>query len=154
LTRYFDHIQSRPPVRESAAAVSPAFEPIVFDLENAPKIERKAELPKKKEKNTKQTIEATPTEKVRVSAATGQTAEKKEKKPKEAKEPTDGSQKKKPANAGAKVTQPEDTGEPIPSMIDLRVGYIVDGQYTSLLPPALLHQHSQLSSILTRTAFI
>ena len=93
-------------------------------MENAPKVERKAEPPKKKEKNTKQTVEATPTERVRGSAATDQTVEKKEKKAKEAKKPADGSQKKKPANAGAKV---EDAGEPIPSMIDLRVGHIVDG---------------------------
>ncbi|KAM6494163.1 hypothetical protein JOM56_010524 [Amanita muscaria] len=133
LTRYFDHIQSRPLVRESATAVTPPFEPVQFNFENAPKIERKVEAPKKKDKNTKPnagSAQPTPAETInaQTSSVVDQAAErkeKKEKKPKE-KEQADNSQKKKSTNAGGKAAQPEDAGEPVPSMIDLRVGHIVD----------------------------
>ncbi|KIL67880.1 hypothetical protein M378DRAFT_185451 [Amanita muscaria Koide BX008] len=136
LTRYFDHIQSRPLVRESATAVTPPFEPVQFNFENAPKIERKVEAPKKKDKNTKpnagsaqptpaETINAQASSVVDQAAERKEKKEKKEKKPKE-KEQADNSQKKKSTNAGGKAAQPEDAGEPVPSMIDLRVGHIVD----------------------------
>jgi len=130
LTRYFDHVQSRPQVRGSAASITPPFELVVFDLENAPKIERKAEPPKKKEKNPAQNAEtsrppaAVPTGKTESPA--DKVPEKKEKKEKKPKEAAEGSTKKKGANAAAKALEPEDAGEPVPSMIDLRVGRIVD----------------------------
>ncbi|KAF8630863.1 hypothetical protein AX17_005222 [Amanita inopinata Kibby_2008] len=132
LTRYFDHIQSLPPVREVADSLSPPFSPVIFDIANAPKMERKAEQPKKKEKTTKQISDASsqattqgPSDKVQATATNTRATEKreKEKKPKEA---ADGSSKKKTVGGGAKATQPEDAGEPVPSMIDLRVGHIVD----------------------------
>ena len=132
LTRYFDHVQSRPPVRESATSISPPFELVLFDLENAPKIERKAEPPKKKEKNPGQNAQASqsaaavPAEKAGPpGSASNNVPEKKDKKEKKA---AGGSAKKKGANAGVKAAEPEDAGEPVPSMIDLRVGRIVDGQ--------------------------
>ena len=138
LTRYFDHLQSRPPVRESAASISPPFDLVSFDLENAPKIERKAEPPKKKDKKPGQNTQASqpaaavPAEKAGPPASASDSVpekkDKKEKKEKKAKEAADGPMKKKGANAGAKAAEPEDAGEPVPSMIDLRVGRIVDGQ--------------------------
>ncbi|THH01578.1 hypothetical protein EW026_g1163 [Hermanssonia centrifuga] len=53
ITRYFDHIQSRPSVRKSAETLAPAFSLVQFDLENAPRIERKADPPKEKKKAAK-----------------------------------------------------------------------------------------------------
>ena len=107
-------------------------------MENAPKIERKAEPPKKKDKNPGQNVQApqsaaaVPAEKAGPLAPPSDNApekkDKKEKKEKKTKETADGSAKKKGANAGAKAAEPEDAGEPVPSMIDLRVGRIVDGQ--------------------------
>ena len=37
-------------MRKAAEGLAPAFSPIVFDLDNMPKTERKADPPKKKEK--------------------------------------------------------------------------------------------------------
>lgn len=106
----------------------------MFDLENAPKIERKAEPPKKKEKNpaqnadTSRSAAAVPAgNRASPAAAADKVPEKKEKKEKKPKEAAEGSAKKKGANAAAKAPEPEDAGEPVPSMIDLRVGRIVDG---------------------------
>ncbi|KAI6044794.1 hypothetical protein EDC04DRAFT_2639807 [Pisolithus marmoratus] len=144
ITRYFDHIQLKPSVLSAARALSPAFSLITFDLESAPKIERKAELPKKKEKAPKPTEQqlqgaekADKAEAMDVSRGEGTTLSNKEQKPqkekKEKKEKSkdtatatqaEGSKKKggaAPANKPA-----EDDGEPVPSMIDMRIGHIMD----------------------------
>ncbi|EPT05209.1 hypothetical protein FOMPIDRAFT_1111941 [Fomitopsis schrenkii] len=145
LTRYFTHIQSRPQVRKAASSLAPAFSLVTFDLENAPKVERKADPPKqKKEKAPK---EAAPASSSAVPAAKGKKgkeaasadkaptdasapeakASKKEKKEKKPAESADGGKKKeKTAAGGGKAAAEEASGEPIPSMIDLRVGHIVD----------------------------
>ncbi|KAH8104556.1 nucleic acid-binding protein [Cristinia sonorae] len=137
ITRYFDHIQNRASVRKTAESLSPAFSLVPFDLENAPKLERKADPPKekkkpavpaaegaaapaKKEKKDKKDKEAAAvsveaTEVKEEAAPAAGKAQKKEKKEKE----------KKPA-AEKKAPAAEDAGEPVPSMIDLRVGKIVD----------------------------
>lgn len=143
ITRYFDHIQLKPSVLSAARALCPAFSLITFDLDSAPKIERKAELPKKKEKAPKPTGQqpqgtenAERTAATEVSKGEGATVSNKEQKPqkekKEKKEKNkdtavaqaEGSKKKggaAPANKPA-----EDDGEPVPSMIDMRVGHIID----------------------------
>ncbi|KAG5654300.1 hypothetical protein H0H81_004719 [Sphagnurus paluster] len=122
LTRFFDHIQSSPAVRPAADTLAPAFTPVTLDLENAPKIERKAE-PSKKEKKAAAAATAE-TEKAAVpepsAAAPAEKAQKKEKKEKK-KDTSAEDSKKKAAKAPA-----ADEGEPVPSMIDLRVGRIVD----------------------------
>ncbi|KAI0732012.1 hypothetical protein C8Q72DRAFT_882776 [Fomitopsis betulina] len=144
LTRYFDHIQSRPQVLKAASSLAPAFAPVSFDLENAPKVERKADPPKqKKEKAPK---EAAPADSSAAPAAKGKKgkevasadkapadasapeakASKKEKKEKKPAESADGGKKKDKAAAGGGKAAAEDAGEPVPSMIDLRVGHIVD----------------------------
>lgn len=151
LTRYFDHIQSRPSVRKSAEKLSPAFSLVSIDFTNAPTIERKAPEPKKKDKAAKAAA-AAPTE----AAATGSTskpeaveaeqgkAPKKEKKEKEKKEggaqpkAKDGEGKKKEKGGGKAAAPAEDAGEPVPSMIDLRVGHIVDGEFRLPLRPACI----------------
>ncbi|KAG6886959.1 hypothetical protein C0992_001431 [Termitomyces sp. T32_za158] len=121
LTRFFDHVQSLPPVR--AAAAAGAFAHVVVDVEGAPALERKAEPVKKKEKKPATPVSALPASDAGAAPAPSASApaskppktEKKEKKKKEE------SGKKAAANAPA-----ADDGEPVPSMIDLRIGRIVD----------------------------
>jgi len=129
LTRYFNHIQSLPSVRSSADTLAPSFSIVQFDLENAPKAERKAEPSKKKDKKPAEAAEklATPAPSASVTAAPPPAgkAPKKEKKEKK-KEDVEDARKKK-ANSGGKAAPAADEGEPVPSMIDLRVGHIVDG---------------------------
>ncbi|KAI0372123.1 nucleic acid-binding protein [Pilatotrama ljubarskyi] len=149
ITRYFDHIQHRPSVRKAAEPLAPAFSVVSLDLENAPHQARTAEPPKKKEKAKaaptadsqapaekadkvaakadkkakkaeEQSAKAAaqqPAEKVEKGEKEGK-AQKKEKKAKEPKAANEGGDKKKGAA--------EEAGEPVPSMIDLRVGHIVD----------------------------
>ncbi|KAI0648084.1 nucleic acid-binding protein [Trametes meyenii] len=146
ITRYFDHIQHRLSVRKAADPLAPSFSVVQFDLENAPHQERKAEPPKEKKKaKAAPAVEAeTPVakadkgdqavskpnkkakksedgEKANEQGTKGEKegkAQKKEKKPKEPKTADSGDKKKGPAT--------EEAGEPVPSMIDLRVGHIVD----------------------------
>ncbi|KAI5122791.1 hypothetical protein M0805_000135 [Coniferiporia weirii] len=140
LTRYFDHIQSRPAVRKAADALAPAFSLVSFDLDNMPKPERKPDPPKKKEKAPKTPgvapvvvdAEATPKETKGSTSGAAPTAkegapkkEKKEKKePKEKAATPEGGAGKKAGGKNAPAA--EESGEPVPSMIDLRVGHIVD----------------------------
>jgi aminoacyl tRNA synthase complex-interacting multifunctional protein 1 len=130
VARYFDHIQSDPSIRTSARTLGDAFKVIYFDLEGAPKLQRKAEAPKKKEKVSKvpaaeatASVASTSKEPVLSSPAQAERPQKKEKNTKMAPEP--GSSKDVGGKKGGKAPQPDD-GEPVPSMIDLRVGHIVD----------------------------
>jgi aminoacyl tRNA synthase complex-interacting multifunctional protein 1 len=147
VTRYFDHIQCRPPIRASAESFGDTFKLLAFDLENAPKTERKTELPKKKEKASKETVptstqvSAIESTKDASNASTIVSGEgekgKKDKKDKQkavAVEPVNskGSNSKK-----GNVAKPgADEGEPVPSMIDLRVGHIVDGEFLTHFMPS------------------
>ncbi|KAI0086542.1 hypothetical protein BDY19DRAFT_894826 [Irpex rosettiformis] len=144
LTRYFDHIQNQPTVRKSADALAPAFSLVQFDLENAPKIERKADPPKEKKKkaegaplvekaasssNEKSAKKEKNEKPAPVAPAEGAVAEAKEgksqKKEKKEKKPAEeGSSSKKGGKSAPAAA--EDAGDPVPSMIDLRVGHIVD----------------------------
>lgn len=125
VTRYFDHIQSAPSVRQSAESLAPAFSLVEFDVENAPKAERKAEPPKKKEKKLEQVAEAVSSAatsvKDKVVAALTDAKPTREKKDK--KKDAGAADAKKAAKTPAVA---EDAGEPVPSWIDLRVGHIVD----------------------------
>ncbi|OSX59818.1 hypothetical protein POSPLADRAFT_1048287 [Postia placenta MAD-698-R-SB12] len=145
LTRYFDHIQSRPEVRKSALSLAPAFSTVTFDLENAPTIERKADPPKKKEKapaaNAVAETSSAPAagkgkkgkdapavvENSAEASKAEAKAPKKEKKEKEKKTPeaAEGGKKKAASGGGKAAAVDEGAGEPVPSMIDLRVGHIV-----------------------------
>lgn len=129
VTRYFDHIQSAPSVRQSAESLAPAFSLVEFDVENAPKAERKAEPPKKKEKKLEQVAEAVSSAatsvKDKVVAALTDAKPTREKKDK--KKDAGAADAKKAAKTPAVA---EDAGEPVPSWIDLRVGHIVDGKYS------------------------
>ncbi|KAI0670815.1 hypothetical protein C8Q78DRAFT_1032135 [Trametes maxima] len=146
ITRYFDHVQHRPSVRKAAEPLAPAFSVVQFDLENAPHQERKAEPPKEKKKAKaapaaeaeapapkidkgdkasakadKKAKKTADSEKAIEQSAKGEKEGKAQKKEKKAKEPkaVEGGDKKKGA-------APEEAGEPAPSMVDLRVGHIVD----------------------------
>ena len=105
---------------------------IYFDLEGAPKLLRKAEAPKRKEKVSKipaaeATAPVAPTSKKPLlsSPAQAERAQRKEKNTEVT--PEAGSSKDAGGKKGGKAPQPDD-GEPAPSMIDLRVGHIVDGK--------------------------
>ena len=138
MTRYFDHIQCRPPIRASAKSFGDAFKLLAFDVENAPKTERKAEPPKKKEKAPKETVSASAqnsaiesTKEASSSSIPSAEEPKKDRKEKHkavaAAEPVNskGSSGNKKGNA----VKPVVDDEPVPSMIDLRVGHIVDGEF-------------------------
>ncbi|KAF8798791.1 nucleic acid-binding protein [Phlegmacium glaucopus] len=139
VTRYFDHIQCRPPIRASAESFGDSFKLLSFDLENAPKTERQTEPPKKKEKAPKEAVPASAQSPVIESTKEasnsstpvpgegekGQRRDKKEKQKAVAAEPGNS---KGPTSKKGNVAKPlaADEGEPVPSMIDLRVGHIVD----------------------------
>lgn len=124
-------------MRKSAEPLTPAFSVIPFDLENAPKLERKADPPKKKAPK----VEAAPAQAVASSSAAPapeKESKKVDKAPAQpAQEGAEGAKtqkkekkEKKPAEESSKKGKPaaEDAGEPVPSMIDLRVGHIVDSR--------------------------
>ncbi|KAI0761970.1 hypothetical protein BD413DRAFT_586807 [Trametes elegans] len=136
ITRYFDHVQHRPAVRKAAEPLAPAFSVVPLELDNAPHQERKAEPPKKKEKakatpaaegeakadkaaakTDKKAKKADEGDKAAQQGETEGKAQKTEKKAKEPKASESGDKKKGAA---------EEPSEPVPSMIDLRVGHIVD----------------------------
>ena len=103
---------------------------VTFDLDNFPKIERKTAPPKKKEKLEKASPDTGKPVKQEKKVSSGvapppaETAAappKKEKKPKETKE--------KPSTDTKKAPAAEESGEPVPSMVDLRVGHIVDSEH-------------------------
>lgn len=99
-----------------------------------PKLERKADPPKKKEKASKAAPGAAAGKEPKQPKASASDAtpaadavpkkEKKEKK--EAKDKGANADAGAAKKAGGKNTPAEDAGEPVPSMIDLRVGHIVD----------------------------
>ena len=128
LTRYFDHIQYRPTVRKSADALSPPLPVVHFDLDNAPKIERKAEPTKKKEKATKP-ADCAQSGDIKAPSADGSAKEGGSKSQKKEKKvdgtPAQDGGKKRTGGPGKGAATVEDA-EPVPSMIDLRVGHIVD----------------------------
>jgi len=94
-------------------------------LDNAPKQDRTAEPPKKKEKAKPAATELPPGKVSGEAEPTPAAAEKAQKKEKKGKTDTVGSGSKDKKGGGGKAA-PTDDGEPVPSMIDLRVGHIVD----------------------------
>ena len=102
---------------------------MTFDLDNAPARERKAELPKKKEKKPvteavkEKVSEIKDAIKEKAVAVSDKAAPKKEKKEKAGANEEKG---KKKGESSQKQAAAEDVGEPQPSMIDLRVGKIVE----------------------------
>ncbi|XP_006462670.1 hypothetical protein AGABI2DRAFT_193777 [Agaricus bisporus var. bisporus H97] len=133
VTRYFDHIQNQKPIQE-ATTDSAAFNVVHFDLNNAPTVERKVEPQKKKEKKAATGAPSTTT----AATGTATPAQVTQEKPQKEKSQKEKPQKEKKKDAavveeggkkgkGAKGTPAaEDAGVPVPSMIDLRVGHIVD----------------------------
>ncbi|KAJ3486665.1 hypothetical protein NLI96_g4072 [Meripilus lineatus] len=137
LTRYFDHIQSGHSVRRSAESLSPAFQVVTFDFTSAPKIERKPDPPK--QKKDKSSAAATPRESTPAPSNEKTPAKAKEESAKSAGAPEGAKtqkkekKEKKGGNDGGKgkggekgAAAAEGSGEPVPSMIDLRVGHIID----------------------------
>lgn len=128
LTRYFDHIQTSPSVRKTADSLTPAFSLLSFDLDHAPKSKRNVEPPKKKERKADNVVEQAAGKdngKATASTVEGKNETTIPKEKKEAKKDVDG---KKATGSGKTATSAEDAGEPMPSMIDLRVGHIVESK--------------------------
>jgi len=108
---------------------------VTFDLDNAPAQERKTEPPKKKEKKPvaeavkEKVSEIKDAVKGKAIAVSDKATPKKEKKEKAEKKPTAGANEergKKKGESPPKQATAEDAGEPQPSMIDLRIGKIVE----------------------------
>ena len=119
-------------MRKSAEALAPAFDFVPLDFSTAPSIERKGLNTKKKEKPPKFTDNsASP-------ASVANKAEGSDIKPVKTKEKqaVAGKDEKKKATEKPKATPAatEDAGSPTPSMIDLRVGHIVEGTSARPLP--------------------
>src|ERR1700683_5431408 len=126
-------MQTSPSVRKTADSLTPAFAVVLFDLDNAPKPKRTAEPPKKKDKKADNPADATVTAakdkgKAIASAVEGKNDATAPKETKEKKKDAGAVHGKKAAGSGKAAASAEDVGEPVPSMIDLRVGHIVDGQ--------------------------
>ena len=161
LSRYFDHIQSRPSVRKSAEALAPAFNIIRLDFSTAPPIERKALEAKKKEKPSKPAEkDAAPTSNsAAIDSAVAKKGGRSEGKPPKTTEKqgaaVEKAGKKTVADNGkATSAASEDAGPPIPSMIDLRVGHIIEGRRVCeclLLRNLTIYQ---LKSIRMQTVFM
>jgi aminoacyl tRNA synthase complex-interacting multifunctional protein 1 len=125
-------------VRISADALSPAFPLVSFNLNDAPIPERK-DASKKKEMAVGKTADVgkvTVTDEAKVAPAAvenlpkGVDGKKDSKDKKERKKDgTAAEEKGKKAVTGGKATAVEELGDPVPSMVDLRVGHIVDGEF-------------------------
>lgn len=145
-------------MRKSAEALAPAFNLVPLDFSNTPPVERKAIETKKKEKPAKSTensaTAAGPTIKDSATANKPESSEAKPVKKKGKQEATaekDG-KKKTTSSANATSTATEDAGSPIPSMIDLRVGHIVEGKCAHRCL-RLTFTVQQSKSTLTRMAY-
>lgn len=138
----------------------PPFHLISIDIENAPKPTRSSEVSKKKEKVAKAEVVATPVKYEDATTPTGPAATKEIRKEKDKKE----SKQKKSEAAGTvdigkstiKRGDTPVTNEstvPVPSMIDLRVGHIIDG--IAALPSRFYGNSLsfQLKDILTQTDY-
>ncbi|KAF9516509.1 hypothetical protein BS47DRAFT_1340863 [Hydnum rufescens UP504] len=142
IIRYFDHLQNLLSVRSLHT-----FPAVSFDFENAPKIERLAEAPKekKKDKPAKEATQSIPTSASSPAPTappvvplpseakpansdpvnSDQKAGKKEKKEKPVKKDALAPANNNKSKGGAPPPATSDSGDPLPSMIDLRVGKIV-----------------------------
>jgi aminoacyl tRNA synthase complex-interacting multifunctional protein 1 len=144
VTRYFDHIQCRPPIRASADSFGDTFRLLAFDLENAPKTERKTEPPKKKEKVSKEAVSASTknsaiesTKEASNSSTPLVEEPKKDRKDKHKAAAAEPVNSKGSSNKKGNAAKPPADDEPVPSMIDLRVGHIVDGEFSIFFMPSI-----------------
>jgi aminoacyl tRNA synthase complex-interacting multifunctional protein 1 len=111
---------------------------IPFDFDSVPKVVRKADPPKKKEKKNADVEKAAGAEKVPQEVPQGAAPlEKKERKEGKKNDAVKEPAKKKAAGGGKSAAV--DDGEPRPSMIDLRVGHIVDGECCPTLVDLFAH---------------
>ena len=130
LTRYFDHIQSRPTVRKAAGST---FSLVEFDIDGMPKIERKPDIPVPKQAAVSSSVATGDAENKKGSSQKKEKKEKKESKDKGQPATSGSAPGKKALEGGGKAAASDDSGEPVPSMIDLRVGHILDGMYACLM---------------------
>ena len=110
--------------------MAPDFALVSLDLNNSPKIERKAEPAQSKDKATKKSPPEKERERPAAAPLKEVAQEGKEKKKKEKKQPAE---KNETAAKAPTKGATDDSGPPVPSMIDLRVGKIVEG-----VPPSMI----------------
>lgn len=135
VTRYFDHLQSlasNQGTSKENLGLELDFPIIPLNFENAPRVTRVVDAPKPKKE--KAAIAAAITTEKPVEEKKGDKKEKGAKKdaaaPTSGAAPVEGGSKKKekaPKAAAPAPAPAADAGEPVPSMIDLRVGKIVQG---------------------------
>lgn len=136
-------------MRKSAEALAPVFDLVPLDFSAAPPVDRKASEAKKKEKPTKPTESSASPTSVRPAADSVPADKEESSKVKSAKKKEkhgaaaekDG-KKKAADNAKATSAATEDAGPPIPSMIDLRVGHIVEGTSAHQFTHCIISQSS------------
>jgi aminoacyl tRNA synthase complex-interacting multifunctional protein 1 len=137
VTRYFDHIQNQKLIKQAATNFA-ALHLVHFDLGSAPVVEKKVEPQKKKEKKAATGPPSTPAP-VKGATTTAPSTQEKKQKEKPQKEKKEKKKDAVAAEEGGKTSKgakgapaaAEDAGVPVPSMIDLRVGHIVDGKIDS-----------------------
>jgi aminoacyl tRNA synthase complex-interacting multifunctional protein 1 len=106
--------------------LAPDFSLVTFDLDNAPKIERTAESTSTKDKTAKKKVSEKQPEQPSVATPKEVIQETREKKKKEKKPAAAADEAATKTQANLKAAA-DDSGPPVPSMIDLRVGKIVEG---------------------------
>ena len=143
VTRYYNHIQHLQPVNEARTLLRDTpFLLVSFDLDNMPPIERKVEVKEKKPKKEVAKAVETDGKKAKTAGEKPAPASQPEDKPQTSGEaaPADQSKKEKkdkkdkkekaPQSSEGKKAKPaaEPAASPSPSMIDLRVGKVLEGE--------------------------
>jgi aminoacyl tRNA synthase complex-interacting multifunctional protein 1 len=138
VTRYYNHVQHLQPVTEARTLLRDTpYLLVEFDLENMPPIERKMETKEKKSKKDSPKTSGSVEPKV-VKASEGAKLETSEGKETEAAPvaPADSGKKAKKEKKekapqvvdNKKAKAPAEPTSPVPSMIDLRVGKVLEGE--------------------------
>jgi len=140
-------------VRKSAEALAPAFNLVPLDFSAAPRIERKALDTKKREKLSKST-ENSASPAPAANKAEGSETKPVKKKEKQGAVAGKGEKKKAAEKPKATPAAAEDAGSPVPSMIDLRVGHIVEGMFGRPFSHLIGSQSKQLKSTLMPMVFM
>lgn len=140
VTRYYNHIQHLQPVNEARTLLRDTpFLLVEFDLDNMPPIERKVEVKEKKPKKEGAKVAENESKKAKSADKAASPVTKTEDNPAASEEPASADQPKKqkkekkekaPQPTESKKGKPaaEPAGPPMPSMIDLRVGKVLEGE--------------------------
>ena len=162
VTRYYNHVQHLQPVTEARTLLRDTpYLLVEFDLENMPPIERKMETKEKKSKkeSSKTSGSGEPKDVKAPEGAKAATSEAKEVETAPASSAESGKKSKKEkkekapqATDNKKAKAPAEPTSPVPSMIDLRVGKVLEGEECltvcscRLIEPANRHIYDSLAT--------